>query len=41
MLAGNLAQLLFEQKKLKTQFDISKVKRENTVIAFHQTVLPL
>jgi NodT family efflux transporter outer membrane factor (OMF) lipoprotein len=37
--AGGLVEPLFEQNQLKTQYKISKVEREKTVIQFRETVL--
>lgn len=37
--AGSIAQPLFKRRALKTQFEISKVEREEAVIQFRQTVL--
>lgn len=37
--AGSLTQPLLQRKKLKTQFEIAKIEREKSVIAFRQAVL--
>jgi multidrug efflux system outer membrane protein len=37
--AGNIAQPIFSHKRLRANYEISKVKREQTVIAFRQSVL--
>jgi multidrug efflux system outer membrane protein len=37
--AGSLTQPLFQQKKLSTQYEVAKVRREQTVISFRQSVL--
>jgi multidrug efflux system outer membrane protein len=37
--AGGLTQPLFEQKKLKTQYEVAKVNRDEIVIQFRQAVL--
>lgn len=37
--AGGLIQPLFQQKQLKTAYEIAKVRREQTVIRFRQSVL--
>ena len=37
--AGGLTQPLFQRNQLKTQFEVSKVERERTVIQFRQSVL--
>jgi len=37
--AGGLTQPLFQRNQLKTQFEVSKIDRERTVIEFRQTVL--
>jgi multidrug efflux system outer membrane protein len=37
--AGTIAQPLFRKKALKTQFEISKIEREQAVIRFRQSVL--
>ncbi|MFT3679850.1 MAG: efflux transporter outer membrane subunit [Ferruginibacter sp.] len=37
--AGGLTQPLFQRKQLKTQYELSKVEREKSVIAFRQSVL--
>jgi multidrug efflux system outer membrane protein len=37
--AGSLVQPIFQQKKLKTQYELAKVSRDQTVIQFRQTVL--
>lgn len=37
--AGGIAQPVFQRKQLKTQYELSKLEREKTVIAFRQTVL--
>src|SRR5690606_27198060 len=38
-LAGNVMQPIFNNRKLKTQFEAAKIQRENSVIRFRQTVL--
>ncbi|MGK6351163.1 efflux RND transporter permease subunit [Parapedobacter sp. DT-150] len=38
-LAGNVMQPIFNNRKLKTQFEAAKIQRENAVIGFRQTVL--
>ena len=38
-LAGNLMQPVFNSRKLKTQFEVAKIQRENAVVRFRQTVL--
>lgn len=38
-LAGNLMQPVFNNRKLKTQFEVAKIQRENAVVRFRQTVL--
>jgi outer membrane protein, multidrug efflux system len=37
--AGGITQPLFQRKQLKTQYELSKVEREKTVIQFRQSVL--
>ena len=37
--AGSLVQPLFQQKKLKTQYELAKIGRDQTVIQFRQSVL--
>lgn len=37
--AGGLTQPLFQRNQLKTQFEVSKLERERTVMEFRQTVL--
>lgn len=37
--AGSLLQPVFRQKKLKTQYELANISREQTVIRFRQTVL--
>lgn len=37
--AGSIAQPLFKRRELKTQFEIAKVRREEAVIRFRQSVL--
>lgn len=37
--AGGLTQPLFQRNQLKTQYEVSKVERERTVIEFRQSVL--
>jgi NodT family efflux transporter outer membrane factor (OMF) lipoprotein len=37
--AGSLTQPLFQQKKLSTLYEVAKVRREQTVISFRQSVL--
>lgn len=39
MVAGSLTQPLLNSRKLKTEYEISKVEREKAVIAFRQSVL--
>jgi len=38
-LAGNVMQPVFNGRRLKTQYEASKIQRENAVIRFRQTVL--
>jgi multidrug efflux system outer membrane protein len=37
--AGGIAQPIFQQKKLRTLYEIAKVNREQTVLQFRQSVL--
>lgn len=37
--AGTIAQPIFRRRELKTQWEVSKLEREQTVIAFRQSVL--
>lgn len=37
--AGSVIQPIFQQRKLRTQYDLAKVARDQTVIQFRQTVL--
>jgi multidrug efflux system outer membrane protein len=37
--AGGITQPLFNQKRLKTQYEVAKVDREKTVLQFRQSVL--
>lgn len=37
--AGSIAQPLFRRRELKTQYEIAKIEREQTVIEFRQSVL--
>lgn len=37
--AGSIAQPIFRRRELKTQFEVSKVEREQSVIQFRQSVL--
>jgi outer membrane protein TolC len=37
--AGSIAQPLFRRRELKTQFEIAKIEREQSVIQFRQSVL--
>lgn len=39
LVAGNLVQPLLNKKQLKTQFEVSKIEREKSVLQFRQTVL--
>jgi outer membrane protein, multidrug efflux system len=39
LVAGGIAQPLFERKQLKTQYELAKVNREKAVISFRSTVL--
>jgi len=38
-IAGSIAQPLFQRKELRTQYEIAKVRRDQTVIQFRQSVL--
>lgn len=38
-LAGSITQPLFNQQKLRTQYNLSKIRREQSVIRFRQSVL--
>lgn len=37
--AGNIAQPIFQQRRLKTQLEVAKVQREQAVIGFRQSVV--
>ncbi|UYQ94323.1 efflux transporter outer membrane subunit [Chitinophaga horti] len=37
--AGNIAQPIFQQRQLKTQYEVAKVQREQAVISFRQSVV--
>ncbi|MBB2148737.1 efflux transporter outer membrane subunit [Pedobacter gandavensis] len=39
MVAGSVAQPIFQRRQLKTKFEIAKLEREKSVLAFRQTVL--
>lgn len=39
IVAGSVAQPIFEHKQLKTQYEVAKVEREKSVIRFRQSVL--
>lgn len=39
MVAGSVAQPVFQRRKLKTAFEIAKLEREKSVLQFRQTVL--
>jgi len=39
VVAGSVAQPLFDHKELKTQYEVAKVEREKTVLQFRQSVL--
>ncbi|MEI9956857.1 MAG: TolC family protein [Ferruginibacter sp.] len=39
LLQVNITQPLFQRKQLQTQYELAKVDREKTVIAFRQSVL--
>ncbi|MNY34236.1 Cation efflux system protein CusC precursor [compost metagenome] len=39
MVAGSVAQPIFQRRKLKTAFEIAKLEREKSVLQFRQTVL--
>ncbi|WP_316822701.1 efflux transporter outer membrane subunit [Pedobacter gandavensis] len=39
IVAGSVAQPIFQRRQLKTRFEIAKIEREKSVLAFRQTVL--
>lgn len=39
VVAGSIAQPIFQRKQLKTQYEVAKVERERTVLQFRQSVL--
>ena len=39
LVAGSIAQPIFQRKALKTQFEVTKLQREQAVIQFRQSVL--
>lgn len=39
MVAGSVAQPIFQRRQLKTQYEIAKIEREKSVLQFRQTVL--